>query len=104
MPGRIILAIVLCVLPLTSTAVGGTLGTCTMEQVSELKNNGFTALQIRDLCLPVQKPVQKQSMGQRCKTPYGFCSLYHLPPAPAGTPCYCFNKYTGYNDPGQVTP
>lgn len=87
---------------------------CTPDGISKLKKEGWSIDEIRALCtnnpanpqpftnqLPPQN-MPAQQMGQRCATPIGVCGLYHLPPAPVGTPCYCINRYTGRPDNGYV--
>jgi len=89
---------------------------CTAAEMIQLKKNGFSVEEIKTLCAPtanksqqkdqtLQAPAYQQpmvQMGQRCATDLGVCGLYHLPPTPVGTPCYCVNRFTGQRDNGRI--
>ncbi|MDQ6970081.1 MAG: hypothetical protein Q9M16_06210 [Mariprofundus sp.] len=77
-------------------------GDCDYADMNEFKKNGFSPAEIRGICKPEKSSEQKKQTGQRCQTKSGVCGLYHLPPAPLGASCYCVNKYSGFNDSGNV--
>lgn len=87
---------------------------CSKEDFKSMKESGLSSSEIRAICFgeSSSKSVAPQQvlpnqmnapqLGVNCRTAFGVCSLAHLPPAPIGTPCFCFNRYTGMQDPGTI--